>query len=74
MNDSGKSQKEAHGLKIEVLSIKTKSRIGFRDVRSWYETGSLAQVTAEMRSYNLHIPGFCVSKKTKYGRYCVSTG
>ena len=41
--------------KMEVLSAKTKTRIGFWNVRTMYETGELAQVNAEMRRYKLHI-------------------
>ena len=48
MNGSGESRKEATDRKMEVLSAKTKTRIGFWIVRTMYETGRLAQVTAEM--------------------------
>ena len=57
MNGSSENQKEATDRKMEVLSAKTKSRIGFWNVRTMYETGKLAQVTAEMRQYMLHILG-----------------
>ena len=49
------SHKETTDRMKEVLSTKTKIRIGFWKVRTMYETGKLAQVTAEMRRYNLHI-------------------
>ncbi|KAJ7365248.1 Indoleamine 2,3-dioxygenase 2 [Desmophyllum pertusum] len=39
----------------EVLNAKTKIRLGFWNVRTMYETGRLAQVTAEMRL--LHVRG-----------------
>ena len=42
-------------MKLEVMSAKTMARIGFWNVRTMYETGKLAQVTAEMRWYNLHV-------------------
>ena len=48
MNGSSESRKEATDRKIEVLSAKTKTRIGFWIVRTMYETGRLAQVTAEI--------------------------
>ena len=62
MNVSGESHKETNDRKMEVLSTKTKTRIGFRNVRTMYETGKLAQVTAEMRRYNLHILGMSESR------------
>ena len=51
MNDSGGSREEAIDRKMEVLSAKTKTRIGSWNVRTMYETEKLAQVTAEMRHY-----------------------
>ena len=74
MNDSGESRKEATDRKMEVLSAKTKTRIGFWNVRTMYETGKLAQVTAEMRRYNLHILGVSESRWTGSGRYRTNTG
>ena len=57
MNGSSESRKEATDRKMEVLSAKTKTRIGFLNVRTMYQTGKLAQVTAEIRRYKLHILG-----------------
>ena len=37
MNDSGESREETVDKKMEVLSAKTKTRIGFRNVRTMYE-------------------------------------
>ena len=56
------------------MSAKTKTRSGFWNVRMTYETGKLAQVTAEMRHYHLHILG--VSKRRWIGsvRYRTNTG
>ena len=48
INGSSESRKEATDRMMEVLSAKTKTRIGFWIVRTMYETGRLAQVTAEM--------------------------
>ena len=45
MNDSGGSREEATDRKMEVLSAKTKTRIGSWNVRTMYETEKLAQVT-----------------------------
>ena len=68
MNGSSESRKEATDRKIEVLSAKTKTRIGFWNVRTMYETGKLAQVTSEMRRYKLHILGVSESRWTGPGR------
>ena len=74
MNVSGESRKETNDRKMEVLSAKTKARIGFCNVRTMYETGKLAQLTAEMRRYNLHILGISESRWTGSGRYRTNTG
>jgi len=69
MNVSVESRKETNNRKIEVLSAKTKTRISFWNTRTMYETGKLAQVTAEMRRYNLHILEISESRWTGSGRY-----
>ncbi|GFR69384.1 craniofacial development protein 2 [Elysia marginata] len=46
MNGNGESRKEAIGRTKEVLNAKTKTRIGFWNVRTMFETGKLAQVTS----------------------------
>jgi len=51
MNDSGGSREEATDRKMEILSAKTKTRIGSWNVRTMYETEKQAQVTAQMRNY-----------------------
>ena len=58
---SDESRKVTTDRKVEVLSTKSKARIGFRNVRTMYETGKLAQVTSEMKRYNLHILGISES-------------
>ena len=58
---------------MEVLSAKTETRIGFWNVRTMYETGKLAQVTAEMRRYKLHILGLSESRWTGSGRLTTTT-
>ena len=69
MNVSGESRKETNDRKMKVLSVKTKTRIGFWNRRTMYETGKLVQVTAEIRRYNLHILGISESRWTGSGRY-----
>ena len=66
MSAGGESRKEATG-SSEVLSAKAKTRIGFWNVRTMYGTGKLAQVTTEMRRYNLHILGVSESRWTGSG-------
>ena len=61
-------------MKMEVLSAKRKTKLGFWNVRTMYETGKLAQVTAEMQRYNLHILGVSESRWTGSGRMKTSTG
>jgi len=43
MNVSGESSKETNDRKMEVLSAKTKTRIGFWSIMTMYETGKLAR-------------------------------
>ena len=74
MNDSSESREEAADRRMGVLSTKHKTRIGFWNVRTMYETGKLAQVTSEMRRYNLHILGISESRWTGSGRYRTNTG
>ena len=71
---SGESRKKATG-RSEVLSaFKAKTRIGFRNVRTMYGTGKRAQVTTEMRRYNLHILGVSESRWTGSGKIKTNTG
>ncbi|GFS18252.1 craniofacial development protein 2 [Elysia marginata] len=74
MNGNGESRKEDIGRTKEVLNAKTKTRIGFWNVRTMFETGKLAQVTSEMNRYNLHILGVNESRWTGTGRYKTNTG
>ena len=74
MSDSDESRKQTSDRKMEVLSAKPKTRIGFWNVRALHETGKLAQVTAEMRRYNRHILGISKSRWTGSGRYRANTG
>ena len=68
MHGSGESRKEATDRKMDVLNAKTKTRIGFRNVRTMYETGKLVQITAEMRRYGLHILCTCWESARAGGR------
>ena len=74
MTASCESRKETTGMKLDVMSAKTKTRIGFWNVRTMYETGKLAQVTAEMRRYNLHVLGVSESRWIGTGRLKTVSG
>ena len=74
MNAIGESRKEASGRKVEVLNAKLKTKIGFWNVRTMYDTGKLAQVTLEMKRYNIDILGISESRWTGSGRITTSTG
>ena len=64
MNDSGESREDATDGKIGVMSAKTKTKIGFWNMRM-YETGKLAHI---------HILGINESRWTGSGTYQTSTG
>ena len=70
---SGESCNEATG-RSEVLSTKAKTRIGFWNVRTMYETGKLPQVTSEMRQHNLHSLEVSESRWTGSGKIKTNTG
>ena len=74
LNDSSESLKKNTNRKMNVLSAKTKTRTGFWNVGMAYETGKLAQVTAEMRRYHLHILGVSKSRWTGSVRCRTNTG
>ena len=74
MTTSGESKRETTGMKLEVMSAKTRTRIGFWNVSTMYETGKLAQVTTEMRWYNLHVMGVSESRWTGTGRLKAVSG
>ena len=61
-------------MKLEAMSAKTRTRIGFWNVRTMYETGKLAQVTTEMRRYNLHVLGVSESRWIGTGRLKAVSG
>ncbi len=74
MTASGENRKEAATTRMEVLNAKTKTRIGFWNVRTMFEAGKLAQITMEMRRYGLHILGVRECWWTGSGRLLTSTG
>ena len=44
------------------MSAKTKTKIGFWNMRTMYETGKMAQLMAELRHYNLQLLGISESR------------
>ena len=59
---------------MEVLNAKLKTKIGFWNVRTMYDTGKLTQVTSEMKRYNIDILGVSESRWTGSGRITTNTG
>ena len=74
MNGSSESRKETTDRKMEMLGTKTKTRIGFWNVCSMYETGKLAQVTSDMQRYLLHMLRVSENRWTEAGRKKTTTG
>lgn len=68
------SRKEATDKKMEVLNTKCKTKISFWNVCTMYEVGKQAQITSEMRRYNLHVLGISESRWTGSGRQKINTG
>lgn len=52
---------------------KTNIRIGFWNVRTMYASGKLAEITAEMKRYNLHVIGDSESRWMDSGRIWTTT-
>ena len=74
MNGSSENRKEATDRNMEVPNAKTQTRIGFWNIRTMYQTGKLAQVTSEIRRYELHILGVNEDGWTESGRQTTTTG
>ena len=75
MNADGQSREDATSrMREELNTTKTKIRIGHWNVRTMYETGKLAQVTSEMRRFNLHVLGVSESRWNGSGRMGTTTG
>ena len=60
--------------RMSVLSVRTKLRVGFWNVRTMYETGKQAQVLREMKQNRLHILGVSESRWTDFGKKTTSNG
>ena len=74
MNGSSENRKEATDRNMEVPNAKTQTRIGFWNIRTMYQTGKLAHVTAESRRHKLHILGVNEGRWTAQGRQSTTTG
>ena len=74
MNAGGESRKEAPSRMAGVLNAKISTKIGFWNVRSMFEAGKLAQVTNEMKRYQLDILGLSETRWTGQGRFRSVTG
>ena len=59
---------------MRALNTRTKTRIGFWNVRSMFSTGKLAQVTREMRENKLHNLGIRECRWTVFGSLRTQTG
>ncbi|KAJ8365382.1 hypothetical protein SKAU_G00142130 [Synaphobranchus kaupii] len=66
------SLREADVMKLGALNTKTKMRVSLCNVRTMFETGKLAQITNEMRRYQMNnnderLATFCVTNKLVIG-------
>ena len=73
MTCCGESRKEAT-MPITLLSTRKTLNIGTWNVRTMYEAGKTAQVTAEMRRFNLAVLGLCETRWTQSGQLRLTTG
>ena len=69
----GESRKEAT-MPMTLLSTRKTLNIGTWNVRTMYEAGKTAQVTAEMRRFNLAVLGLCETRWTQSGQLRLTTG
>ena len=69
----GESQKEAT-MPMTLLSTRKTLNIGTCNVRTIYEAGKTAQVTAKMRRFNLAVLGLCETRWTQSGQLQSTTG
>ena len=75
MNAGDQSREDVSSrIREDLNTTKTKIRLGHWNVRTMYETGKLAQVTSEMRRFNLHVLGVSESRWTGSGRMKTTTG
>ena len=73
MTCCGESRKEAT-MPMTFLSTRKTLNIGTWNVRTMYEAGKTAQVTAEMRRFNLAVLGLCETRWTQSGQLRLTTG
>ena len=73
MTHGGESQQEATLLKT-ILSTRAITTFGAWNVRTMYEAGKTAQVSAEMRKHNLAILGISETRWTGSGQKRLTTG
>ena len=74
MNADGQSREDASSrIREDLNTTKTKIRLGYWNARTMCQTGKLAQVTSEMRRFNLHVLGVSESKCTGFGRMRTTT-
>ena len=73
MTCCGDSRKEAT-MPMTVLSTRKTLNIGTWNVPTMYEAGKTAQVTAEMRRFNLAVLGLCETRWTQSGKLQLTPG
>ena len=74
MTSNRERREEADAVMMRALNTKTKTRIGFWNVRTMFNTGKLAQVTREMRENKLHVLGISECRWTGSGSLRTQTG
>lgn len=74
MNAGDENHKDVTSRMGEDLNTKTKIRLGHWNVRTMYEKGKLAQVTPEMRQFNLHVLGVRESRWAGSGKIGTNSG
>ena len=67
MANGSENQQEAVAVRLGALSTKTKTRIGFWNVRTMFSTGRLAQITREINEIRLHFLGISECRWTGFG-------
>ena len=72
MTCCGESRKEAT-MPMTLISTRTTLNIGTWNVQTMNEAGKTAQVTAEMRIFNLAVLGLCETRWTQSGELRLTT-
>ena len=57
-----------------LLSTRASTNIGTWNIRTMFVTGKTAQVSTEMRRYNIAVLGLCETRWTHSGQFRLSTG